>query len=109
MLSELLNKDKTTFSYEEIEEQVNNLYGQFSVSQKVQYPFWRLRNDNILTFENEKKISVNPSGDASVKDLRHYGTAKLNEEIVTTARRSPAKLVKEIYNMLEQFFIDSLS
>ncbi len=107
LLGKTINKTVFSFSFLDIEDDVNNIYKSFGISPNVHYPFWRLRNDGILIFGKENQIKVTSAGDAILKDLREFGTASWSHNIMKHITKK-AILAEEINDLLYSFFPESL-
>jgi putative restriction endonuclease len=67
MLGRLFRNQSRLDLYENIDTEGKRLllaFGPSSLNIRTEYPFWRLKNDNIWEIEGVEKVNVNKSGDA---------------------------------------------
>ncbi|MBF0398960.1 MAG: HNH endonuclease [Desulfobacterales bacterium] len=71
----LLRNNERMESYEDMENKLKKLLIAFGPSRykiRTEYPFWRLKNDDIWEIEGASEIKMNKSGDIKKDDLIRY-------------------------------------
>lgn len=89
--------------YSEIEVNLGRLLQLFAPrrsKQGAQYPFWRLRTDDVWEVTHEDRIRETKSEDAFVKDLRRYNVAGGFTEEIFRELQSDSGLTLQIVQLL---------
>ena len=71
-LGKLLHNQSRLELYENIDIELKKLliaFGSSHLNTRTEYPFWRLKNDNVWDIEGGEKIKENKSGDVKKSDL----------------------------------------
>lgn len=111
LLGRAINSGEVNFTYSNIYEDANDFLSSFGASPKVNYPMWRLRNDNILLFHEENSISQNSSGDANISDLKCFGSFsfsdKIEKMIIKGSSTNNHIIKSEVENIISNYFPES--
>ena len=86
-IGKLLNGEDKLISYtDDVEENLGNLLRGFGPRRdryKPQFPFWRLQNDGVSEVSDADQISLTPSRDPHITDLRNYNAPGGFNETIT--------------------------
>ena len=102
-IKRLLRDDVRLISYSEIDENLEKLLREFGprrANYRTQYPFWRLRNDEIWEISDADKIGQTSKGDALKSDLVHYDVSGGFLEDIAHELQNDSKLSFEIIQSL---------
>ena len=111
-IGKLLRAESRLIAYSDVEEKLGKLlqeFGPWKSSNRPEFPFWRLRNDEVWEVSDADKIRQTKSGDAYIIDLRRYKVSGGFPEPIDLLLRNDPKLAFEIIqNLLDAHFPDSL-
>ena len=111
-IGKLLRAESRLIAYSDIEKKLGELLQEFSPwksSNRPEFPFWRLRNDEVWEVSDEDKIRQTKSGDAYINDLRRYEVSGGFIEPIALCLRNDPKLAFEIIqNLLDAHFPASI-
>lgn len=108
-IGKLLRGEDRLISYtDDIEEKLKNLLKEFGPRRdnyNPQFPFWRLRNDEVWEVTDADKIRETASGDAYITDLRNYNVSGgFNEAICEQLQNDLDLTVEIIHRLLDAHF-----
>ena len=112
-IGKLLRGEDRLISYaDDIEENLGNLLREFGPRRdryNPQFPFWRLQNDGVWEVSDADQISLTPSGDPHITDLRNYNVSGGFNEMISEQLQNDAQLTLEIIrSLLDAHFPPSL-
>lgn len=112
-IGKLLHGEDRLISYkDDIEENLGNLLREFGPRRdryNPQFPFWRLQNDGVWEVSDAEQISLTPSGDPHITDLRNYNASGGFNETIFEQLQNDSELAFEIVrNLLNAHFPPSL-
>ena len=112
-IGKLLRGEDRLISYaDDVEENLGNLLREFGPRRdryNPQFPFWRLQNDRVWEVSDADQISLTPSGDPHITDLRNYNASGGFNETIFERLQNDSELTFEIVrNLLNAHFPPSL-
>ncbi|MDC7232992.1 MAG: HNH endonuclease [Spirochaetales bacterium] len=107
LIGQYYHNRKTEFTFNEVEPILSDIIKDFTGAPNIVDPFWRLKNDGILSFPNENKIRINKSGGVSIVDLREYGIAGFSNDFLKYIQNYE-NLVLYCETILDTYFAGSM-
>lgn len=112
-LGKLLRGEDRLISYaDDVEENLGNLLREFGPRRdryNPQFPFWRLQNDGVWEVSDADQISLTPSGDPHITDLRNYNASGGFTQTIFEQLQNDSELTFEIvHRLLNAHFPTSL-
>ena len=103
-IGKLLRGEDRFISYvDDIEENLKNLLKEFGPKRdnhNPQFPFWRLQNDGIWEVSDADQISLTPSGDPHITNLKDYNVSGGFNQTIFQALKNDSQLVFEVIHKL---------
>ena len=111
-IGKLLRGESRLIPYCEVDKGLGKLLQEFGPRQSrqgSQYPFWRLRNDDVWEITDADQIVPNASGDARKSDLLARSVSGGFREVIATQLQNDSKLTFEIiHSLLDTHFPPSI-
>ena len=112
-IGKLLRGTDRFISYtDDIEENLKNLLKEFGPKRdnhNPHFPFWRLQNDEVWEVSDADQISLTPSGDPHITDLRNYNVSGGFNQTIFQELKNDSQLVYEIiHKLLNKHFPPSI-
>lgn len=108
----LQNDDQRLLSYNQVDPKLEELLTEFGTprnSSGTQFPFWRLRKDDIWEVERADELSVNASGDVRKTELRDKEIrAGFKPEVYEFLKEHPSVVNKICSELLDAHFPDTI-
>jgi len=98
--------------YENIDIELKKLliaFGSSRLSTRTEYPFWRLKNDNVWEIEGVDKVKVNKSGDGKKSDLIKFNVkGGFNSEVYEKLKNDNQLVYDIVLELLNANFPSSI-
>ena len=112
-IGKLLRGEDRLISYaDDVEENLGNLLREFGPRRdryNPQFPFWRLQNDGVWEVFDADQISLTPSGDPHITDLRNCNASGGFNQTIFNQLQNDSELTCEIvHSLLNAHFPTSL-